>query len=173
MWSILFRLFVYAGIAAAGAWAAHHWDEGEIADLKLAQSQAQTRAVLAQAKIVRAQDAVSLAAAVTEASAQQKIADEAHLIPKEIRIHVPSASRICIPFGLVRVLDAATTGADPAGLPLPAGQSDAGCAPVDAAALAQSVAGNYVTARANAEQLSALQDWVRDEARATAPKRQD
>jgi hypothetical protein len=62
------------------------------------------------------------------------------------------------------VLDAASLGADPDGLPLAAGQSDGACAPVTAAALAANVAANYGTARSNAEQLNALEAWIKAEA---------
>jgi hypothetical protein len=61
------------------------------------------------------------------------------------------------------VLDAAATGRDPAELPLGAGQFDESCAPVAASDLARRIAENYGAARQNAEQLNALEAWVRAE----------
>ena len=65
------------------------------------------------------------------------------------------------------VLDAASLGADPDALSLPAGQSDGACAPVAADVLAANVAANYGAARSNAEQLNALEAWIRAEADAS------
>lgn len=67
----------------------------------------------------------------------------------------------CVPFGLVRVLDAAALGLHPSALALPAGKSDADCTTIDYVALATNVIGNYGAARANAEQLNALIGSVR------------
>lgn len=76
--------------------------------------------------------------------------------------------RLEIPMGFVRVLDAASLGADPDTLSLAPGQSDDSCAPVTAARLAASVAANYAIARENAEQLNALQAWNRTQAASAA-----
>jgi hypothetical protein len=70
------------------------------------------------------------------------------------------------------VLDAAALGVDPDTLSLAPGQSDGSCAPVKASDLAASVAGNYGAARANAEQLTALQNWIAAEAQAARAARQ-
>jgi hypothetical protein len=65
-----------------------------------------------------------------------------------------------VPFGVVRVYDAAILGADPAALSLPAGQSDDTASPVSASLLAANAAENYAACRANAEQLKRLEEWV-------------
>lgn len=149
----------------AGLYAAHRWDAGEIAALKLADAKSASLALDTRLRVIEAQDAVSIRAAVNEARSQQKLADAKNRIPNEVRRHVPSLAQPCIPLGLVRVLDAAALDTDPDSLSLPAGQSDATCAPVDAARLAASVAGNYAVARQNAEQLNALEAWVAAESR--------
>lgn len=168
MFSLLLKFLLPAALAfGGGLYAAHRWDEATIAAMTLAQAKADAAAAATRTAIVEAQDKASLAAAVGEAMAQQKLADQRNLIPREVRIHVPGNRVVCIPYGLVRVLDAATAGVDPSGLPLPAGQSNVACAPVTAAALAAGVAANYATARQNAEQLNALEAWLRAEANAS------
>jgi len=169
MLTFLLKLLLPAVLAfGGGAYVAHRWDAGAIESLKLAQAKAEARALAARVSIVKAQDAVTLAAALGEARAQQKLTDEKNLIPREVRIHVPPSidRSVCIPYGLVRVLDAATLGIDASGLSVPAGQSDGACAPVAASALAEAVADNYATARQNAEQLNALEAWVGSQANA-------
>ena len=172
MLSFLLKLLLPAIAFAGGVYVAHHWDAGDIAALqtKIATIQrddarARARALAAAADRLRRADAISLNSAVAEAAAQQKLADETSVIAREVHRHVASnvRNRVCIPYGLVRVLDAASLGADPDRLSLPAGQSDDTCAPVAADALAANVAGNYAAARANAEQLSALEAWVREQ----------
>jgi hypothetical protein len=163
MLSFLLRFLLPAALAfGGGAFAAHRWDAGAIEALKLAQAKADATTLATRLAVVEAQDRVSLAAALNEARAQQKLADEKTLIPHEVRIHVSKAidRSTCVSYGLVRVLDAAALGADPAALALPAGQSDGACAPVAASALATAVAENYVSASQNAEQLNALEAWV-------------
>lgn len=169
MFSFLLKFLLPAALAfGCGLAVAHHWDEGAIADLKLADKTAQAQALRTALALQKKQDAVTLAAALREAAVQQKIATHTVTLTREIPVYVSPRidSRTCIPYGLVRVLDAAVLGADPAALSLPAGQSDDACAPVDASALAASIAANYGAARANAEQLGALQGWVLGMARA-------
>ena len=172
MLSVLLKLLLPAIAFAGGAYVAHHWDAGDVEALqkKIAiiqrdDARAKVEALAAAADRLRRADAISLTAAVAEAAAQQKLDDQKSVIAKEVHRHVASdiSRRVCVPYGVVRVLDAASLGADPDGLSLPAGQSDGACAPVTAASLAANVAGNYAAARANAEQLSALQAWVREE----------
>jgi hypothetical protein len=172
MLSFLLKLLLPAIAFAGGVAVAHHWDAGDVAALQTRiatiqrdDAQAKAEALATAADRMRRADAISLRSAVAEAASQQKLADQKFLIAKEVRRHVaPDVTRpLCIPLGLVRVLDAASIGADPDALSLAAGQSDASCASVAADALAASVAANYATARSNAEQLNALQAWVREE----------
>lgn len=170
MFSFLLKFLLPAAFAfGCGVAIARHWDEGAVADLKLADKTAQIHALHAALALQKKQDAVTLAAALHEAAAQQKIVTQTVTMTKEIPVYVSPRidARDCIPYGLVRVLDSAALGADPASLSLPAGQFDDTCAPVKASDLAANVAANYGAARANAEQLGALQGWVRDAARAS------
>lgn len=171
--SFLLRLLLPVVAFVGGLCAAHRWDAGDvqalhaqIAAIERDDARAKAAAIADAMDRVAREDRVSLARAVTEATAQQQLAHDASRVTREVHRHVPKNDRFCVPYGLVRVLDAASLGADPDDLSLPAGQSDGACAPVDAARLASSVAANYAAARANAEQLNALQAWVKDETRA-------
>lgn len=74
-------------------------------------------------------------------------------IIKEIPVYVPSDT-CTLPAGFRLLHDAAASGSTPDA----AGIADA--QPVDAATVAATLADNYTAARLNAEQLTALQDWV-------------
>ena len=80
-------------------------------------------------------------------------------IIKEIPVYVtPAADAGCvIPVGFVRVHDAAAQGA----VPVPSGNPDAPAPGVALSTVAETVTGNYGTAHEIAEQLKALQDWIR------------
>lgn len=87
---------------------------------------------------------------------------------KEIIRHVPiyvsaeSDDRYPVPWGVVRLHDAAALGVDPATLPNPAGEPDDAASSVAASDLARAVARNYGdVCRADAAQLADLQAWVR------------
>lgn len=158
------KLYVFLAaffIATVGSsYVTHRVDVAKLQALELQYAQAETKAV-EQAKAVQAaEDKVSLDAAVAEAAAQQKIVTVTQTITKEVVRHVKDHSD-CITYGLVRVLDAGVYGADPDSLPLPAGKSDDACAPVTASSLATAILNNYGLARANAEQLNALEAWVK------------
>lgn len=75
-------------------------------------------------------------------------------IIKEVPVYVPTDSP-ALPGGFRLLHDAAATGQ----LPDAAGSADAATVPAQDAA--ETVAGNYLTCRENAEQLMALQEWVR------------
>ena len=171
MFTFLAKLVLPVLAFGCGLYAAHHWDEGDIETLraKIAtverdDARAKTLAIADAADRLKRADASSLNAAVAESAAQQKLVDEKSRLLQEVHLHVSSRSHICIPYGVVRMLDAASLGVDPDILSLSAGQSDATCTPVTAADLAASVAANYASARANAEQLNALEAWNRAQA---------
>ena len=79
---------------------------------------------------------------------------------KEVPVYVPvEADTACtIHRGFVRLHDAAAAGE----LPGPAGDTDAAAAGVALSAVAGTVVDNYQTCHENAEQLRALQAWVRE-----------
>ena len=88
------------------------------------------------------------------------VREKGDTIIKEIPVYVPvQADAACtINRGFVRLHDAAAAGE----LPKPAGDADAPAAGLALSAVAGTVAGNYQSCHENAEQLRALQAWVRE-----------
>jgi hypothetical protein len=87
------------------------------------------------------------------------VREKGDTIIKEVPVYVPvQADAACtINRGFVRLHDAAAAG----GLPEPAGDADAAAAGIALSAVAETVAGNYQTCHESAEQLRALQTWIR------------
>ena len=88
------------------------------------------------------------------------VREKGDTIIKEVPIYVPvQADAACtINRGFVRLYDAAAAGE----LPEPARDADAASAGIALSAVAGTVAANYQTCHENAEQLRALQTWVRE-----------
>ena len=88
------------------------------------------------------------------------VREKGKTIIQEVPVYVPvEADTACtIHRGFVRLHDAAAAGE----LPGPAGDADAAAAGVTLSAVAGTVADNYQTCNENAEQLRALQEWVRE-----------
>ena len=88
------------------------------------------------------------------------VREKGDTIIKEVPIYVPvQADAACtINRGFVRLHDAAAAGE----LPEPARDADAAAAGIALSAVAGTVATNYQTCHENAEQLRALQTWVRE-----------
>ena len=88
------------------------------------------------------------------------VREKGDTIIKEVPVYVPvqTAAACTINRGFVRLHDAAAAGE----LPKPAGDADAPAAGLALSAVAGTVAGNYQSCHENAEQLRALQAWVRE-----------
>jgi hypothetical protein len=88
------------------------------------------------------------------------VREKGETIIKEVPVYVPvKADAACtINRGFVRLHDAAAAG----DLPEPAGDADAAAAGVALSAVAGTVAANYQTCHENAQQLRALQTWIRE-----------
>ena len=99
---------------------------------------------------------------MAEAAAQQKIVTKIVTVKQEVPSHVQATTRGCITVGFVRVLNAAILGDSSTDLSYAPGQPDDACADTDARTLALNIVSNYAAAAGNAEQLAALQKWVRD-----------
>jgi hypothetical protein len=93
------------------------------------------------------------------------VREKGDTIIKEVPVYVPvQADAACtINRGFVRLHDAAAAGE----LPEPARDADAAAAGIALSAVAGTVAANYQTCHENAEQLRALQTWVREMASTT------
>jgi hypothetical protein len=150
---LLVLLAVVGGLVGAGAYGQHRLDEDSLDKLKASYATAEEAAVAKAAATQKQVDQISLNAAATETAAQTALTT--HLSQEPVYVIKTVASN-CVPYGLVRVLDAAASGRITASLTLPAGKSDDACAPVTWAALERSVVANYYTGLANAEQLNRL-----------------
>ena len=152
-------LVLAAGSGYAGYRLASQLDQGRYVALQYADAKALADGELKVATQQKAYDDAAINAAVHEGEAQQKIAVRTVTITKEIPTYVTAQQdRVaCVSYGLVRVLDAAVLGVDPASLPLPPDVTDDTCTALKASDLAASIADNYGTAEANAEQLDALE----------------
>ncbi|HUO91856.1 MAG TPA: hypothetical protein VMU22_02995, partial [Rhizomicrobium sp.] len=148
-----------------GVWAARHWDEGTIADLKLAQQKAITRAAETAADVQKRQDAVTLNIALANAGAQERVRTVTRTILERVPIYVsPEADHACVvPNGFVRLFDAAAAGTDPASLPGTAGESDGAASGIALSEVAALSAEHDAQYHATAEQLKALEAWVEDQ----------
>lgn len=126
---------------------------------------------LAKARTTIATDAFALSeAAISERVVTQYVDrvrvvhDTTVKIQREIPAYVPPIvdARFAVPLGFVRVHDGAARGV-PLGPPSP---SDAASSGLAFSAVADTVAGNYGLCHETVEQLTALQQWVRDTAAA-------
>lgn len=147
-------------IAAGSAWATHQIDEAAYLKLEAKYKDAEVAAVSLAKAVQKAEDDVSLQAAVKEAASQQKIVTQTQIVTKEVPIHVPISSKCAVTVGFVRVLNAAILGGSAADVSYAAGQPDDACAPTDARSLASNIIVNYGTCLANAQQLTSLQAWA-------------
>ena len=119
-----------------------------------------------QATAVREEQAQATVEVITEYVDRVRVVREkGDTIIKEVPVYVPvQADAVCtINRGFVRLHDAAAAGA----LPEPARDADAAAAGIALSAVAGTVATNYQTCHETAEQLRALQAWVREMASAT------
>lgn len=160
MLSFFLRLILPFSIAfGGGVYAAHRWDAGTIADLKRADALVAAHQAEAALALQKAQDAVTLAAALKEASAQARVRLVTHTIIEKVPLYVTSkADAACIvPDGFVRLFDAAASGA----VPGPARESDDAASGVALSRVAELSVEHDGQYHAVAEQLTALQNWVR------------
>lgn len=154
-------LAVVAGLIGVGAYEEHRVDLGKLNAIEASYAQAQARAVAEAAATQKQLDAVTLAAVNTESKAQTQLSSTLQQELADVPVRVVVKSIPCVPWGLVRLLDATILGVSAASLNLPAGKSDGSCSPYGADELARTIVSNYGRANANAEQLNALQAWAR------------
>lgn len=165
----LIGLLVGFGLSfAAGGAVMHRLDEGRYQKLVADQAKAETAAQVQARKGEQRQAAVVTHAAGTAARAQERILTHTITLTQEIHDHVPPVvdHQPCVPYGFVRLHDAAAYGVGIADTGVPAGQPDDACAPFAWADIAAVVVQNYGAARQNAQQLGDLQQFERDRAAA-------
>ena len=151
-----------ATILGGIAYVEHEWTAGKAAQAQLAAQAAQVKALTVAQKVVVTSAAASEKTAQTSLAAQSKVIIQK--VPIYVPIKAPTVGVPCISNGLVRLHDAAALGVDPASLT--AGGPDAACSSVAPSAFADTLARNYAAARANAEQLDALESVIHEQAHA-------
>ena len=157
-----YRLLVLAALSVALV--GFGWIKG--ASHVQAQWDAAVQQQALQVAAIRERQARATVKVVTEYVDRVRIVREkGDTIIKEVPVYVPvQADAACtINRGFVRLHDAAAAGA----LPEPARDTDAAAAGIALSAVAGTVATNYQTCRETAEQLRALQTWVREMASTT------
>lgn len=146
-WRLIAVVMVLAGLFTAG------WVNGRNHNER--QWQARIAAQQRHVEQVQSKQAAAAAQVVTQYVDRVRVVHEAGAtITKEIPVYV-SRDACPLPGGFRVLHDAAATGQPPD----PTRPVDASPVAVDDAA--ETVTGNYEACRANAEQLTALQDWVR------------
>ena len=138
------------------------WDAGQAAIHQVA---AIKKVSVIETSAVKKAD---LIAAKTDTAAQAKIVIRTRTILKKVPTYV-STSAPCIPWGVVRLHDAAVLGVDPSTLQAPASEPDDACSTITASALVDTVVANYGIAQANAQQLNDLEADIAARAQAVAP----
>lgn len=129
-----------------------------VSDQEAKQAQRDAAVATAARQAQKVQDDITLASALAEAKTQERVVTRYRTLTQEVPryVTVEADAVACVPYGLVRVLDAAALGRDPADLELPSGYSDSACAPIEASALAAGILDNYRAFDQNAAQLDAL-----------------
>lgn len=136
---------------------------GEIAELKLEHTKAIVKAQVAAMKYQADADKITHDLDVKDAEARQKIVEKTVTIIRKVPKYVTpeTDARFPLPCGFIRLHDAATSGADPATIPLGPGESDAAPCSTKASEAAAIIAWNYGQALSWRSSLMSWQDWYR------------
>ncbi len=149
-----------AATVAAIAVVTHKIDDARYKALELSVAEAHAKALQQALDEQKRLDQVAADAARREAAEQAAIAADIRRQLAEVKRHVVApVAPYCVPYGLVRVLVAASRGVSADSLPLPAGKSDGSCTALEWSDLAAALVADYGIARGNAEQLDALSRW--------------
>lgn len=156
---IIYLVIFLAGVGA-GVTPTRIYYRGEIASMELAAAKAIEKARDTHDKQQGAVTAAAIDVSDHQVEVQVHEVTVTKTIVKEIPTYVKDTS-LCITIGLIRVLDAAAIGADPADLALAPGEFNETCAGIGSNALATSVSENYGRARGDAAQLTDAQVYLR------------
>jgi len=156
MWRLSLALTLAAAVGGfATGWRIHDWRDGAAA----------THAAKAVVDVVSHQAAVSQRVAVSAQAAQDRVRTVTRTLIQEVPTYVApeTDARFALPWGFVRLHDAAA-----AGLALPAtpqGPAEPDDAPSDVpvSAAAGVIVANYGACDADQARLAALQEWARGE----------
>ena len=147
------RAAIFLAFALWFAWQAHKWEALATGPQEQADT-ARERAYKAAAELAKAQAKVTERVVTKYVDRVKVVAGRTRTIIKEVPIYVP-ATTPDLPAGFRVLHDSAAQGV----IPDPARIADA--APVPAQDAAETVVENYGTCHETAEQVIALQDWIR------------
>lgn len=154
MWklSLLLGVAAVAGGFAAG-WKVHDWRDAA----------SQLHATQAAVRTVQRQAATSQAIAVGDQRAQDRVRTVTRRLIEKVPVHVtPQIDRAFpLPWGFVRVHDAAVRGDDLSAAPESAAEPDDAASDVAPSRAVTVIAGNYGACRADRQRLTDLQAWVK------------
>jgi hypothetical protein len=156
------------GLAVAGgsAYATHHWDQ--VSYLKLQQSimVANQKALVAEVAKQKMLDDASNAAEVAYLKAHPIIVAQTKTVIHNVDHYIPAAADAAfpLPLGFCLLIDAAATGSGAPATSDPAAIPNGAACPVKSSVAASTIAENYGQYRELSAQLTALQDWVKQQA---------
>lgn len=156
---LIATLVMVASLVGSGAYVDHRIMSAKFASFEASAAKAQAEAVADAAARQKELDDATLSAAQAETDTQRRLAAGTRAQLSYLRAHPTHIP--CVPWAFVRVLNASILGVAADSIRLPAGAADGACAPVSADTLARTLVANFGNARANAEQLSAFQQWAR------------
>lgn len=138
---------------------------GQIERIERNHAEEQTRAVRAALAQVQDQARVTTRSGQAAAENQARLETRYRILRQKVPVYVTrkADADLAVPLGAVVLLDAAARGDDPDGVSFAAGQSYDTASELTLAQLIDSIVANYGLANANAQQLSDLQDWIRQQ----------
>jgi hypothetical protein len=154
MWKL--SLFAAAATAIGGfaaGWKVHDWRDGA----------AQVQAAQSAVKTVQRQAAASQAIAVSDQRTQDRVRTVTRTLIQKVPVYVSATTdaRFPVPWGYVRLHDAAAVGDDLSAAASGPDRPDDAASDVAASEAARVVVANYGACRADQARLAELQDWAR------------
>ena len=156
MWRLSLALMLGAGLGGGAiGWRIHDWRDGA----------ATARAAKAAVAVVSRQAAVSQRVAVAAQAAQDHVRAVTRTLIQEVPAHVPPQTdvRFGLPWGFVRLHDAAAAGLDLPAAPQGPAEPDDAASDVTISAAAGVIVANYGACQTDQARLTALQAWARGE----------
>jgi hypothetical protein len=154
----MWKLSLLLGVAALGGgfaagWRVHDWRDGA----------GQLHAAQAAVRVTQRQAAASEAIAVRDQQAEDRVRTVTRRLIERVPVYVtPQTDRdFPLPWGFVRVHDAAIGGDDLSAAAPGAGQPDDAASDVAASEAAAVIAGNYGDCRVDRQRLADLQAWAK------------
>jgi hypothetical protein len=156
MWRVSLALILAGALGGfATGWRVHDWRDGAAA----------TQAAKAVVVTVSRQAAVSQRIAVTAQAAQDRVRTVTRTLIQEVPTYVApeTDTRYALPWGFVRLHDAAAAGVDLPPAPEGPAEPDGAASDTTVSVAARVILSNYGACHADQARLAALQAWARGE----------